>query len=482
MTRITKLGAMALLLTLGVTACNTDDITSVNDNPNAPTTVEPRFLMPAIAHEGVEAVMGYPSVSLEWANPWVQHYASLQYGYTDRYETPADFSDEYWDLFWLDPIPDAQTMVELGREQGAPNVEAVGLVMKSYLFQAVTDIWGDVPYSEAARPDSTIAPVYDPQQEIYDGILSDLKAAQDMFDPSSSLFERQSASFDIIFQGDVEKWRRFANSLRLRAGMRLSEVNPSRAASVAQSAIADGVIQTKADQPMLRYPGSPPNEQPWSVHFRERLADYRASSTMVDSMKALDDPRLKVYFTRAPADGEFRGKPNGTKDTHGIAYETLSDIGDFWKQNDLPTWIMTLEEVLFLRAEAAARGWTSGDAEQLYYDGIRSAMRRVGVAEDSIEAYLQHPRVQWEADQWKQKIAMQKWIALFQNGMEAWAEYRRLGYPDLEPGPAAVKPKVPLRAPYPAHEEDLNNANLQQARDRQGGDAMTNPVWWDVNN
>ena len=310
-----------------------------------------------------------------------------------------------------------------------------------------------------------------------------MKAAQDMIDPSANLFERQEASYDIIYQGDMEKWRRFANSLRLRAGMRLSEVNPSKAASVVQSAIADGVIESKDQQPMLAYPGAPPNEQPWSVHFRERLNDYRASSTMVDPLESLDDPRLKVYFANAPNDTiDYRGKPNSTADTHGIPYSTLSDIGDFWKQADLPTWIMTLEEVQFLRAEAAARGWASGDAEQLYNDGIAAAMERLGVSQDSINAYMQQPRIQWDASQWKQRIAMQKWIALFQNGMEAWAEYRRLNLPDLQPGPAAVQPTIPLRAPYPANEEDLNNANLQEARDRQGGDNPTVPVWWDVNN
>lgn len=471
---------MALCLVVAAVGCDMSDITSVNDNPNAPEEVEPRFLMPAIIHEGVEAVMGYPSVSLEWGNPWVQHYASLQYGYTDRYEMPSDFSDSYWDLFWLDPVPDAQTMLELGRERGNRNVEAVALILKSWLFQVMTDTWGDVPYSEAAQPGETIAPVYDSQESIYAGIISDLKAAQDMIDPGQPLFPTGSSSSDIIFDGDLELWRRFANSLRLRAGMRLSEVDAATAASVVQSAVSDGVIETEAQEPTLAYPGAAPNEQPWSVHFRERLNDYRASATMVDTLASLDDPRLGVYYTPAPSHGGFAGKPNGTVDTHGLPYDSLSDIGDYWKQADLPTWLMTLAEVELLKAEAASRNWIGGDAANFFESGIRASMRRVGVAEVDIDDYLQQAEVQYDASRWREQIGLQKWIALFQNGAEAWAEYRRLGAPDLEPGPASVEPMVPLRAPYPAHEQDLNNQNLQAARARQGGDDATVPVWWDV--
>lgn len=480
MTERARIGAMALVIAVAVTGCNTGDITDVNENPNAPEQVQPRFLLSAIVQEGVDAVLGDPSLSLEWGNPWTQHYAALQYGYDDRYEMPADFSDGHWDLFWLDPLPDAQTMVELGREEGRPNVEAVGLILKSWLFHVVTDTWGAVPYSEALQPGQSIAPTYDSQEAIYDGIIADLKAAQDMIDPSGSLFEGQGPTYDIIFQGDMERWRRFANSLRLRAGMRLSEVDAGTARSVVQSAVADGVIETPSDEPALRFPGQFPNEAPWSAYFRERLNDYRASATMVDSLKALNDPRLEIYFDPAPEDGEYRGKPNGTVDTHGIPYATLSDIGTYWKQPDLPSWIITLEEVLFFRAEAVARGWIGGDAGTLYEDAIRASMEKHGVPTADIDAYLAQAEVQYDPARWREQIGLQKWIALFQNGMEAWAEYRRLGVPALQPGPAAVEPTIPLRVPYPAHEEDLNNQNLQAARSSQGGDDATVPLWWDV--
>ena len=481
MTARLKIGATMLLLAVAVAGCNTDDITAVNENPNAPEQVQPRFLLSAIAQEGVDAVLGDPSISLEWANPWVQHYASLQYGYTDRYEMPADFSDSYWDLFWLDPLPDAQTMVELGREEGRPNVEAVGLIMKSWLFQIVTDTWGDVPYSQALQPGQSISPAYDPQEDIYAGIIADLKAAQDMIDPGSSLFQGAGPTYDIIYQGDVERWRLFANSLRLKAGMRLSEVDPGTAASVVQSAVSDGVFEFRSDEAALEYPGQFPNQAPWSLYFEERLNDYRASSTMVDSLLSLNDPRVSVYFDPAPQDGAFRGKPNGTVDTHGIPYATLSDIGSFYRETqDLPSWIMTVEEVLFFKAEAAARGWIGGDPGTYYADAIRHSMERHGIADADIDAYLAQPEVQFDPMRWKEQIALQKWFALFQNGMESWAEYRRLDLPDLEPGPAAVMPMVPLRAPYPAHEEDLNNQNLQAARSRQGGDDADVAVWWDV--
>ena len=156
-------------------------------------------------------------------------------------------------------------------------------------------------------------------------------------------------------------------------------------------------------------------------------------------------------------------------------------MGLWYQQADRPTWLMTVEEVLFLQAEAAARGWVGGDAADLYHQAIRAAMTRIEVPGEAIDAYLEQPRIQYDPARWDQQIGLQKWISLYDNGMEAWANYRRTGVPRLVPGPAAVLPMVPLRAPYPANEEDLNKSNLAAAIARQGGDDPTVPLWWDAN-
>ena len=300
-----------------------------------------------------------------------------------------------------------------------------------------------------------------------------------MIQTSAPLFI--NPSFDILYGGDMEGWRRFANSLRLRAGMRLSEIDPAKAQSVVASAVADGVLQDASQAPTLDYPGPPPNEQPWSEYYRNRVNDYRASSTMVDSLTSLNDPRIGVVYQPARESGNFVGKSNGTPDTHGLPFESLSRMGLWYQQADRPTWLMTLEEVLFLQAEAAARGWAGGDAADLYHQGVRAAMTRIEVPGDAVDAYLEQSRIQYDPSRWDQQIGLQMWISLYDNGMEAWANYRRTGVPRLVPGPAAVLPMVPLRAPYPANEEDLNKSNLAAAIARQGGDDPTVPLWWDAN-
>ncbi len=478
-TRRATVAGLALVVGLAV-GCDTESLTDVNQNPNAPEAVDAQYLMPALVQQSVNTILGQRSVSMDWAGPWVQHYASLDYGYDDRYEMDADFADGRWSELWLGPVIDIQEVVDQGREGGRPNVEAVGLIYRAWLFHVMTDTWGDLPYSGAARGSGgDLAPVYDPQADIYDGIINDLKAAQDMIQPSEPLF--LNPAFDILYAGDLEGWRRFANSLRLRAGMRLSQIDPAKAGAVVASAVADGVIQGPSQVPTLDYPGSPPNEQPWSEYYRERVNDYRASTTMVDSLTSLNDPRLSVVYQPAFESGDYVGKSNGTPDTHGLPFESLSRMGLWYQQADRPTWLVTLEEVLFLQAEAAARGWIGGDPADFYHQGIRAAMARIEVPEAAIDAYLEQAVIQYDPARWDQQIGLQKWISLYDNGMEAWANYRRTGVPDLVPGPAAVLPMVPLRAPYPANEEDLNKANLAAAIARQGGDDPTVPLWWDVN-
>ena len=325
MNRTSKAMAAGLALVVGLTSgCDMEGLTDVNENPNAPEAVDAQYLVPALVQQSVNTILGRRSVSMDWASPWVQHYASLDYGYDDRYEMDADFSDGRWSSLWLGPVVDIQEVVTQGRENGRPNVQAVGLIYRAWLFHAMTDVWGDLPFSGAALGSGgDLAPVYDPQADIYDGIIDDLKAAQDMIQTSAPLFT--NPSFDILYGGDMEGWRRFANSLRLRAGMRLSEIDPAKAASVVASAVADGVLQDPSQEPTLDYPGPPPNEQPWSEYYRERVNDYRASSTLVDSLTSLNDPRLGVVYQPARESGDFVGKSNGRRIRTG--YPSRASLG-----------------------------------------------------------------------------------------------------------------------------------------------------------
>ena len=470
--------ALALAVGVGVAGC-TDDLTSVNDNPNSPTEVPVRFYMPEVIQEGADIFLG-TAVQLDIASMWIQHMARLQYGYTGRYEFEADFSDGLWLRLYAGPIADIQAIISRSQAGGNANAEAVGRILRAWFFQHMTELWGDIPYSQAGLgEDGPIAPPYDSQSEIYDGIIEDLATAQSLIVPGSSVFS--DAKFDILYGGSAEGWRRFANSLRLRVGMRLSEVDPGKAQSVVAAAVQAGVFRSADEEARLNYTGSPPNENPMAVEFRNRPMDQRMSNTMIDTLQSLNDPRLPVFAQPARQSGEYLGLQNGLPDFHGIAFESVSRLGTFFQDPNLPGWFMTYEEVLFLQAEAAQRGWIAGNAAELYHDAIEANLQRFGVSQADIDAYLANPDVQYDPAEWQKKVGLQKWISLFDNSTEAYAEYRRTGWPLIQPGPGNVNnDQVPLRIPYPSTEQDLNPQSLSEAIARQGGPSVNIPLWWDV--
>jgi hypothetical protein len=174
----------------------------------------------------------------------------------------------------------------------------------------------------------------------------------------------------------------------------------------------------------------------------------------------------------------FVGMPNGMEE-HPFSWTGTSKVGTFFQAAEQPAQLMTFAEVLFLRAEAAARGWTGEDAGALYEQAITANMRYYGVPDAQISGYLAQPEVAFSQASWREKIGTQKWIALFGNGPEAFAEWRRLDFPKLTPGRDASLSEVPRRYPYAHSEMSLNNANLEAAISRQGGAELTNRVWWD---
>lgn len=468
--------AAALLPVLGLGACD-NDITSLNENPNAPTVVGPEYLLPSVIQEAVDQLLG-TGLDRGVASVWAQHYARLQYGSTDRYDLESTFSDTYWADFWIEPLADVQQVIDLSTTRNRPSFLAAGRIMKSWIFHNMTDLWGDIPYSEALAGDKaegSTTPVYDTQASIYNAILTDLDGAADLLAGSPSL-----GNADLIYGGSTAAWQKFANSLRLRVAMRLSETDPATASAQVAAAVADGVFTGAADEAKLQFSGAAPNENPMYTAFRDRPGDYRVSVAMVDTLKSLADPRLTIYADPAESDGEYRGMPNGMNDSHGIGFSTVSKVGTWFLQPDAPAVILSYEEVLFLKAEAAARGWIAGDPATFYAMGVTAALQRFGVSNAAIAAYLAQPRVAYNPATGLTQIALQKWIALYDQGLEAYAEYRRTGVPNLVAGPDNVNENmIPSRLPYPTTEQSLNRANLQAAMERQSGAGINVKLWWD---
>jgi len=482
--------AAAALALAAITGC-TDDFTGINTNPNAPTAVSARYLLPAVITSSVDELLG-TGLDRGVASLWVQHYARLQYTGTDRYIVEPNFSDGYWRSLYRGPVVDVNEIIERANDRASNNEAAVGMILKAWIFHNMTDLWGDIPYVQAGTgrdEGGTTTPAYDRQVEVYTGLLSQLSQAAQMIDLSEPgfggvQFRGSSGNPDLLYLGDMFKWQLWANSLRLRIGMRLSEIDPGTAQSAVAAAVASGVFMSRAQEARLDYPGTPPNENPMYLAFKERPGDFRVSKTLVDTLKALNDPRLPIY-AEPNADGEYEGMPNGLVDEHGIPFTAVSKVGEWFLRANTPAVIQSYEEVLFLQAEAAARGWGGGDPATLYAEAIAESMRRFDIDEVEIDAYLASPEVEYDPPRGMAQIALQKWIALYDQGPEAWAEWRRTGIPSLTPGRDNLNSdRVPVRFPYPSSEETTNKAQLQEALSGQGlgglDSQLNTALWWDA--
>ncbi len=469
--------ALAAVVAIGATGCGSDDLTGLNRNPNSPVEATPDYLLANAIEASVSRVFG-SGLHMDVTALWVQHFAEHRFSTEDRYTISDAAISGHWSSFYAGPLQDFQETIELAVDDERPNAMAQGLIMRTWTYQVVTDLWGDVGYSEALagrEPGSGNTPVFDPQQQVYTGLLADLRTAHDAIVPGG----REVTSGDIIYGGDIERWKRFANSLQLRLLMRLSGVAEETARARFQEALAAGVFTSNADNAVLQYIEGGNNVNPIFAYERSR-DDHSVSATIIDTLTSLADPRLPVY-AKPTAAGTYVGMPNGSLAQPALT--AISKIGSYFADAGSPALVMTWAEVLFLQAEAAERGWITADAATLYHDAIRASMSLVGVAAADIDTYLAQPRVQYLGGaEGLRQIALQKWIALYGNSVEAYSEWRRTGLPALTAGPDALNDGlIPVRLPYPAREESLNRANLEEAIQRQGGASLNDPVWWGSN-
>ncbi|HEV2146457.1 MAG TPA: SusD/RagB family nutrient-binding outer membrane lipoprotein [Longimicrobiaceae bacterium] len=492
-----KKSASVLALAFMASACD-DGLTELNVNPNAPEDVSAELLFPQAIQSSSRLVFG-SGLHLNHTALWVQHFAKIQYTNEDRYFIRVSTNNAFWNSFYAGSLADVGQVIEKAQANNRPNQVASGKILQQWIFGVATDTYGDIPYTEASKGLETITgnaaaarPKYDPQPVIYRGILTELANASQMIQPGQGGF----GAADLIYQGDMNKWRKLANSLRLRHSMRLSELVAKKPSELAaanidpkaqfQAAMSAGVFTANADNALMRWTTSKPTHSPiHSFFFDQGRFDHTISQTIVDTLRNLSDPRLPVYATLPPVHAGkdpsnyelYNGAQNAANQV--ASFPTLSRIGDFFLALDAPSPIMTYAEVLFLQAEAAERGWIAGNAADLYRRAIQANMQFYGISQAQIDAYLAQPRVQYSG---LNSIYLQKWIALYGNGPEAWIDWRRTGVPNITPGPRAVNSRrVPVRLPYPTNEQSVNNENLQAAVTRQGGGLTFNtPVWWDL--
>ena len=290
---------------------------------------------------------------------------------------------------------------------------------------------------------------------------------------------------DLVYSGDIAKWRKFANSLKLRIALRIADREDALAKQTISALTPADLIGSNAETFRFVYTSSP-QHNPQAAAFDTR-DDYRISKTLVDKLKALNDPRLPVY-AQLPSDnsvanytGAANGLSNGDAVAQGLA--KTSKPGTYFLSPTAPAVIYSYAEVLFNLAEAVARGYISGSAETYYNQAVTASLQQFGITDaKTVSDYLEEDDVEYNATNWKQSIGEQKWIAFFGQGLDAFAEWRRLDYPQLTPGPASVLDgKIPVRLFYPGAEQSLNAKSRNAAVARQGEDLLTTKLWFDVN-
>ena len=464
-----------------------DHLQEINTDPNNPTEVPPSYLLSNAQRELVEEILGLDANTghARWSMQYVQYWSNTLYTQTTRYQDV----EEDWSTFYNEGLADLQEiitintdperMVEASQYGSNNNQIAVARILQVWGFHNVTDIWGDVPYTEALQAGENFSPAYDPQEMIYDKMIAALDESIAMIEQGGSAPEG-----DLIFQGGMEKWKTFANSLKLRLGMRMSEVAPGRAETVVSEAVAGGVISSISENVYFPYLESSPNFNPWyyEAYVEGGSFNLAMTNTAIDKLKAYDDPRLYVYAAPSVDGNAYTGIPYGVESGIASAYDNAEVSFHTDKVYNAPGRIMTYSEVLLLQAEAAQRGWISGDPAALYEQGIRASMEEWDVPDSlDINAYLQQPEVAYDPASWRRQIGNQLWFALYTQPLETWAEWRRLDYPALQPAPDAFRDRdIPRRRGYPNSESDLNMANYQAAVERQGPDVMSTRIWWDV--
>lgn len=511
------LGISILLFLVGCT----EDFEEINQNPNFPEQAASELLLPGVLRQ---MASNWGDQGWEEGFTVVQYGARLQFTSGDRYNwSPTD--DPYFDAY--DSMRDIENVIRDNKDNpDGQNYYGVALIIKSWIYSYLTDAYGDVPYTDATKgiSDDNITPDFTPQQEIYDGMLADLKTANTL------LTDANNISGDILYDGDVMKWRKFANSLRLRLLMRISDVDQAKA-TVGMNEIANDlttypIFEDNADNAALQWNSD--NPQPKYDTRSGSFDEVRLSLTLETRLKELNDRRLIVYAqpTSVSEKGiysdnldDYVGMPNGLDDAKALGYSPsgnpdeagsnfISRLGVLLTcracdvENASPTAsqtiIMDYVELQFILAEARERNFiTLGDASEYYENGIRASFAyylgrinaggwteiEADLSSFDLDGYLAQSDVAYagSANEKLEKTALQKWIALFYTGFEAWSDWRRTGMPEIVPGAdAANGGKVPVRFQYPNEVKSTNNANYQEAVNNMGGDDLNTRLWWDT--
>ncbi|QXP64014.1 SusD/RagB family nutrient-binding outer membrane lipoprotein [Polaribacter sp. HaHaR_3_91] len=490
-----------IIIMFTLSACD-DGFEELNVNPTKPVQLDPstKFTYVQI-YTGGSSYVAYLFWNIIHLMQNVQHLNNTSY---------ASFLYKEGNTHWLfeeqfsttvKNIADLEAQLELSTEPTATMDLAITKVQKVLIFSRITDVYGDIPYSEAGKGflEGIRFPKYDQQSAIYADMLLSLESA------TATLSAGGTSSFgsaDLMFSGDVAKWNKFANSLMLRLALRMVKVDEAAAKSWATKAIDGGVMTSNEDIAYIQYENSAndggPNVNPLTKGFTSRAStQVKISKTFMDFMKTRNDPRVSVLASTVDGNTDFALQfgQDINDETRGEA-NSKPNINIFGGSGtviyDAPFFFQTYAEVEFMLAESAERWGLAGgssNVETHYNAGVTAAMQYLsmyGSAADitttQINDYLSaNPFVPTQA---LKMINEQYWVATFGNGLETFSNWKRSGYPELVPANVAAtltNGEIPRRLPYPASEKLNNSTNVEAAIAVQGGDLLTTRMWWDKN-
>ena len=503
--------SLALVVAIGISAC-TDKFEEYNTDKTRLTELD------ASAVGNAFAATQYRGLLFNWqvyqslfGDLYAQYFGNIAQNFgSDRYVMVGNWLNSSFNAFYNNGIPPLLGVLENtapGGKAENPGIYAMAQIWKVKIYQPMTDHWGPIPYSAVGNGLKTVD--YDSQEAIYKDFLTTLtKATSDL---QAYKGRNLLGNNDLVFNGDVNKWILFANSLRLRIAIRMSGVEPALAKTNAEAAIAGGVMETNAHDAFLKTTANNVNSFNQATAWNE----FRMSAAMESVLTGYSDPRISRFYAPVPGTAStFKGIRNGyTQVQLGLPENQnlrLSNVADRFlpaNQNTNPFEVMMSAEVWFLRAEGVLKGWNmgAGTAKTFYEKGIETSMRQWGITDAAaISAYtasmstpiavtgavvspaLTDLPVVWTTNAARQleQIHTQKWLALWPNGVEAWAEYRRTGFPKLYPvmnseSAVVTKDQVIRRVPYTIGEGQTNAAGVATGVSKLGGaDNEATRLWW----
>lgn len=506
--KIVPVFGRAVVLTAIVAAAGCKSFLDVNVSANSPVSVPPATQLPTI-------IIGSGFVAANTlgrdASLFMQQYAGInnQPATEDRYAISGNYDNEWQGDLYTNNLNGSQTLIA-NTQATSPAYSGIAKLIKAYNFSLVTDLWGDIPYSQALKGLDVIHPTVDKQQDIYEG-ANGVQSLFDLVREGLADLDKTSAltpgADDLVYNGNLAKWKKVGNMLLLKFACTISYKDQALATKVINEVLAKGAngsaaIADNGDDFQVPFGTSVGNTNPfYSYNITNRPDDQMASTRLLDSLAAYNDPRIAKYFTTTPgyatptettSFGLFTGYNNGNNVAvpprpvlPGTVMTDYTKTGRsvyntyiLGAAGEAPVRLLTNFQRDFILAEMALKLGTAGDANALYQDGIRQSMLKTGLSTADVTAYFAaNPNIVTLRGSNNFKISQiirQKWFAQVGMGIESWNDYRRTGFPRLQPALNVVfTPNIPQRLLYPPSEVAANGPNLPTT-----GVNVADKVWW----